>query len=157
MRIMTYKRTHIGDPDPSGRFGISNCMGRVRSYDYDAVVGVGGIGAEPVNCGIARKVNWVGVGPQRGANGVVSFEHFGLFEGRGPLFAELAPSLARRMYGKNVRFLIDSYTSTQRQEVESILEWSRTPQAQGTNAKYRPSHSADCRSRCAPKKAKGQS
>ena len=35
MRILTYKRTHTGDPDPSGRFGIYDCMGHVRDYDCD--------------------------------------------------------------------------------------------------------------------------
>jgi len=43
MRILIYKRTHTGDPDLKGRFGIHDCMGRVRDYDYDAVIGVGGI------------------------------------------------------------------------------------------------------------------
>ncbi|WP_112487513.1 hypothetical protein [Thiomonas sp. X19] len=46
MRILTYKRTHVGDPDEFGRFGINDCMGRVRGYRYDAVIGVGGTGWE---------------------------------------------------------------------------------------------------------------
>ncbi len=29
LRILTYKRTHIGDPDSIGQFGINDCMGRV--------------------------------------------------------------------------------------------------------------------------------
>lgn len=40
MKILTYKRTHTGDPDNSGHFGISDCMGVVRSYEYDAVLGL---------------------------------------------------------------------------------------------------------------------
>jgi hypothetical protein len=39
MRILTYKRTHVGDPDQDGRFGIYDCMGRVRNYPFDAVIG----------------------------------------------------------------------------------------------------------------------
>ena len=31
MRTLIYKRTHSGDPDPtSGRFGVRDCMGKVR-------------------------------------------------------------------------------------------------------------------------------
>jgi hypothetical protein len=44
MRTLVYKRTHNGDPDAEGRFGIHDCMGQVRSYGYEAVIGVGGVG-----------------------------------------------------------------------------------------------------------------
>ena len=103
MRIFTYKRTHIGDPDQSGRFGIYDCMGRVRNYPFDAVIGIGGIGREPRSYGIDRKINWVGINPKRtprrDGNGVeVTFEKFLLLEKHGPLLKILAPSLARRMY-----------------------------------------------------------
>lgn len=47
MRTLIYKRTHPGDPDETGRFGIHDCMGKVRSWQFDAVVGEGGIGPEP--------------------------------------------------------------------------------------------------------------
>jgi hypothetical protein len=47
MRTLIYKRTHHGDPDPAGRFGIHDCMGRVRTWSLEAVIGVGGIGADP--------------------------------------------------------------------------------------------------------------
>ena len=46
LRILVYKRTHVGDPDVAGRFGINHCMGSVRGYHYDAVIGVGGMGRE---------------------------------------------------------------------------------------------------------------
>ena len=42
MRTLIYKRTHPGDPDEKGRFGICDCMGRVRAWDFEAVIGVGG-------------------------------------------------------------------------------------------------------------------
>jgi hypothetical protein len=38
MRTLIYKRTHTGDPDASGCFGIFDCMGRVRALDFDAVI-----------------------------------------------------------------------------------------------------------------------
>ena len=39
MRTLIYKRTHPGDPDAKGRFGIYDCMGRVRAWDFEAVIG----------------------------------------------------------------------------------------------------------------------
>ncbi len=63
MRVLVYKRTHNGDPDASGCFGANNCMGAVRDREYDAVVGVGGIGPEAVLNGIDGQVNWIGIGP----------------------------------------------------------------------------------------------
>lgn len=88
MRTLIYKRTHPGDPDAEGRFGIQDCMGRVRTWGFDAVIGVGGIGAEPESHGLARKVNWIGIGPHKrvetGKRGpVVTFDHFLLFESDG--------------------------------------------------------------------------
>lgn len=65
MRTLVYKRTHNGDPDAEGRFGIHDCMGQVRAYGYEAVIGVGGVGDEPEECGIARRVNWIGIGPHK--------------------------------------------------------------------------------------------
>jgi hypothetical protein len=96
MRTLIYKRTHHGDPDPAGRFGTYDCMGRVRSWKFDAVIGVGGIGAEPVTHGLAGKVNWIGIGPHRadapGKRGpIVTFDHFLFYGAGGPLFAPLAP------------------------------------------------------------------
>lgn len=58
MRTLIYKRTHHGDPDETGQFGIHDCMGRVRTWDFDAVIGVGGQGPEPRSHGLDGKVNW---------------------------------------------------------------------------------------------------
>jgi len=38
MRILTYKRTHTGDPSPDGVFGVHDCMGRIRDLSYDAII-----------------------------------------------------------------------------------------------------------------------
>ena len=97
MRILLYKRTHIGDPDERGRFGIHDCMGNVRACEYDAVIGVGGgIGAEPQLYGIDRKINWVGIYPtktqsQTSKGLLVTFKHFLLLDKKGPLLKNLAP------------------------------------------------------------------
>lgn len=37
MRTLIYKRTHVGDPDPGGRFGIHDCMGQVRNRDFEVL------------------------------------------------------------------------------------------------------------------------
>ena len=37
--VLIYKRTHTGDPDKNGIFGINNCMGSVRDWEFYAVIG----------------------------------------------------------------------------------------------------------------------
>lgn len=126
MRTLIYKRTHPGDPDATGWFGINDCMGPVRAREFDAVIGVGGIGAEPEGHGLAGKVNWIGIGPckvrairKRGPD--VVFEHFLFYGSDGPSFRKLAPKLAARMYANNVRAVMDSLSLTERREVASIV------------------------------------
>ncbi len=127
MKILVYKRTHTGDPDAEGRFGIHDCMGTIRNLPFDAVVGVGGLGKEAQSHGIDRKVNWVGVNPVRnrrsnGARaGTVTFERFALFEDRGPLLHLLAPNLAKRMYAGR-RFVFTSMTAAEHAEAVQLLE-----------------------------------
>ncbi len=65
MRVLVYKRTHNGDPDAHGCFGAFDCMGTVRDREYDAVIGVGGIGPEAQSNGIDRQINWIGIGPHK--------------------------------------------------------------------------------------------
>ena len=130
MRILTYKRTHIGDPDKSGRFGINDCMGKVRDFRYDAVIGVGGTGYEPRSYGIDRKINWVGICPKRRScvqgyrAGVIEFEHFVLLDSDGPLLQSLAPNLAGKIYCGR-RYILDSYSEVERAEAIAIIEWAR--------------------------------
>jgi hypothetical protein len=122
---LVYKRTHNGDPDPdSGEFGIYDCMGSVRAWPYDSVVGVGGIGDEPRRHGIAEKINWIGIGPVRrvgrGKGPIVAFEHFLYFGAEGPRVIEYVPTLAAHMYGLNVRMLM-RFTPAEETEVGAIL------------------------------------
>ena len=131
MRILTYKRTHVGDPDSLGRFGINDCMGRIRAFHYEAVIGVGGVGREPRIAGIDRRINWVGIGPKRipnvhGARAeIVQFDHFVLLEKTGPPVESLAPTLAHRMYG-GCRFILTAYSNTEKAEAIAIVDWART-------------------------------
>jgi len=64
MKILIYRRTHTGDPDvETHRFGIHDCMGKVRDWDYDAVIGIGGAHPDPGHEGIKKKITWVGITP----------------------------------------------------------------------------------------------
>src|SRR3990172_3774322 len=119
MRILIYKRTHFGDPNTKREFGNEDCMGRVRNFPFDAVIGVGGISGQPIQQRLALKINWVGRKPERSPNPgnsrgpLVTFaqKDFRLFEDKGPLLSTLAPQLARRVYGKRSRFVFTSLSS----------------------------------------------
>jgi hypothetical protein len=65
MRTLVYLRNHSGDPDEEGVFGVNDCMGQVRFWGFEAVIGVGGMGAEAQSWGISGKVTWIGIGPQK--------------------------------------------------------------------------------------------
>ena len=58
MKTLIYKRTHNGDPDPdSGVFGNNGCVKSVRTWKFEAIIGIGGIGSEANQNGIAEKTN----------------------------------------------------------------------------------------------------
>lgn len=152
LKILVYKRTHVGDPDIKGRFGINDCMGTIRNLHFDAVIGVGGIGLEPQSFGIDRKINWVGVNPKRhlaagGARaGVVTFEKFALFEDKGPNFQELAPTLAKRMYAGR-RFVFKSMTPSEYAEALELLKLAENP-----SIKFSAESNLHIRVKCKPPK-----
>lgn len=155
MRILTYKRTHIGDPDPTGRFGIYDCMGRIRLLNFNTVIGVGGVGAEPRSHGIDRRDNWVGVGATKqwrpeGPGVVVTFEEFRLLEEQGPPLQELAPLLAMRMYEGRVRFLLDGYTLEEEAGAEAVIEWALSQPAVPYRRGRHLAASVGCKSKCPP-------
>ncbi|EMI16565.1 hypothetical protein RMSM_06521 [Rhodopirellula maiorica SM1] len=128
MNILVYKRTHVGDPGPDGCFGVFDCMGTVRDRDYDAVIGVGGIGPEARSHGIAGLVNWIGVGPHKTYTGKrgpeVTFDRFVYYGCDGYDFAEYAPRLAKRMYDRNVRSILHGLSAVERAEAIAILAWA---------------------------------
>jgi hypothetical protein len=132
MKSLIYKRTHSGDPDPvTGIFGCNECMKRVRGWDYDAIIGVGGIGMEPIQEEIARKLTWVGIRPKRvgvGDDGhpLVSFDHFLYYGEHGPLLGEIAPALAQSVYDGGVRLIWDySLSEKARKDVEKIINLAK--------------------------------
>jgi hypothetical protein len=143
LRILVYKRTHKGDPDRKGCFGIQDCMGRVRSYKFDAVIGVGGIGRMARVEGISGKVNWIGIGsrkgPTRGRGPLVTFDHFVLYEEKGRDFWTIAPTLARRMYSTNARVLFN-FSDAEQAEIACLLKLAKTAPPSARMARTKSSH-----------------
>lgn len=126
MRVLIFKRTHNGDPDQRGRFGVHDCVGAVRKWGFDAVIGIGGISPEARASGIIGKVNWMGTGPRkisvpRKRGPMVTSERFHDFGTDGPEFRTLAPRLAERMYDQNVRCVMDSLSEDEYREAVGIL------------------------------------
>lgn len=131
MRVLVYKRTHNGDPDARGRFGIWDCMGTIRDRDFDAVIGVGGIGVDAIREGIAGKVNWVGIGPHRRIKlckhgtmvTIVTFDYFIDYSPKNVSFRRKAPALSERMYDGCVRHLmVDDRFPKEFREAKRILD-----------------------------------
>jgi hypothetical protein len=135
MRMLVYKRTHCGDPDPkTGVFGNHKCMGQVRGWKFDAVIGVGGIGPKPVKNGIARRLTWVGIGPHKTGDPCrpkVMFDHFLYYGKTGKLLSDLAPVLAKHLYDGKARVLMDSLSDEERREVKRILKLARNAPPSG--------------------------
>jgi hypothetical protein len=128
---LVYKRTHRGDPDKSGTFGINDCMGRVRTWPFDAVIGVGGKMPDAGHEDIANKINWVGIKPRIAANGlrgpILKFEYFLLLESEGPELKTFAPDLFRYMFeDHNVRLVTSKHIRSpiMRLEIGDILKWA---------------------------------
>jgi len=143
LRVFIYKRTHEGDPDEDGCFGCCDCMGTRRAWDFDAVIGIGGIGNEAKRNGIAGKVTWIGVGaektPSRRFRGpLVTFDHFIIFQCEdGPDLAEIAPALARRFYVKKARHVFDDFNTKEKDEIKSLLRLGEGEPPSPWRAKHR--------------------
>lgn len=127
---LIYKRTHPGDPDRLGRFGIQDCMGRVRNCRFDIVIGVGGTSGEPCSHRLDRKINWVGRWPRRRTHphplaraDLVEFApgDFVVLEHRGPLLQDLSRSLAQRVFGSRNRFLNRKLSVIERREALRVV------------------------------------
>src|SRR5438552_18298158 len=103
MNTLIYKRTHRGDPNESGVFGVWNCMGQIRGWEFDTVIGIGGKGPWRGHEGIAYRVNWIGLNPSKTDVGLtgphVTFEHFVLYDDNGPELQTVAPELFKHMFG----------------------------------------------------------
>jgi len=76
--------------------------------------------------GIAGMVNWIGVGPHKkyadGKRGPeVTFDRFVFFVGDGPDYRNVAPVLAKRFYGRNVRSVLQGLTDEAMAEALGIV------------------------------------
>ncbi len=121
LKVLIYRRTHTIDPCQCGVFGIDDCMGKVRSWDYNAVIGIGAKNAVADN--ISYKLTWVGinahkqnsltvrvdkkckyrkckkVGIKNQPRGpLVTFDHFCLMNEKGPMLCDCAPLLYRHIF-----------------------------------------------------------
>lgn len=138
LRVLLYKRNHRGDPDYRGTFGCDDCMGRIRSYRYDAVIGIGVDRPNPGHEAIAGRITWVGVGPRavgvhhdRGAP-VLRFDRWGVWDEKGKVLREFAPELAEYFYEKHRRFFFSDHLSQQIQkDIEKILRLANNRRAGG--------------------------
>ncbi len=97
--VLIYRRTHTGDPSKDGVFGCNDCMKSVRGWKYDAVIGIGG---KTSSKEMARKVNWIGIGPKKyplkSREPLVAFSKFKLWDENPPLLSEYAPKLNKYMF-----------------------------------------------------------
>jgi len=110
MRVLIYKRTHKGDPDEKGIFGNQDCMGRIRNWNYDAVIGIGGKTSYKGQENIRYRINWVGLGPKRFKSNskrgdYVLFSHIEVYEENGEEIQHNYPSLFNHMYNYQKMFI----------------------------------------------------
>ena len=131
LNTLIYKRVRRGDPDKSGIFGIKDCMGKIRDWKYDAVIGVGGKRPNKGNEDLALKINWIGINPEKKEAGkpgkrgpIVAFKHFCLYDGEGPYLKTLAPKIFKYMFEeKHVRSVkSSSLPADMQEEITRILK-----------------------------------
>ena len=148
-RTLVYKRTHNGDPDAQGRFGCHDCMGRVRGWQFHAVIGVGGQSREAKQNEIAGKVNWIGIGPRwRTVSGLrgplVTFDHFLYFGVDGPELSVEAPILAQRLYSEKPRVAM-KFSPEEQTEIDRLLALAEgEPPSRARRAKKLPKIQRGC-------------
>jgi hypothetical protein len=96
VKTLIYKQTSLNDPGVGGVWGIRDCMGRIRSRNFEAVIAYGGKGS----FGIDGRITWIGLGayplplgsafnglPDPYANlraPLIAFKHFMNFGNSGP-------------------------------------------------------------------------
>jgi hypothetical protein len=126
MATLVYKMTHRGDPNSDlGCWGVADCMGQVRGYPFDAVIGIGGRSWWTNQTSRVGEIVWIGIGPHRtsveGKCGPeVTFDHFRSFSEGELMLSEIAPNLNRSMY--TCRFRLNGFSRAEEQEIERICE-----------------------------------
>jgi hypothetical protein len=147
MATLVYKMTHIGDPDADlGFWGVEDCMGQVRGYGFDAVIGIGGRSWWTNQTSRTGEVVWIGLGPQivdqaeRGP--VLGFAHFRYFREGELMLRTIAPRLHKAMH--DCRFMLYGFGQLEEDEIAGILKLAQKapPSAsvsQEGNGEERPS------------------
>ena len=137
MKILVYRRTHIGDPNHETQtFGIADCMGSVRNWTYDAVIGIGGTKPDRGHEGIKEKITWVGITPiflkfddQKCKNfrgKLVSFETFKVWDENGMPVEGNYPKLYKYMFeDRKIPRAALNFPKDIRAELLDILEMTK--------------------------------
>lgn len=138
VNTLIYKRTHEGDPSELGIFGCHDCMGKIRGYDFDSVIGVGGKKPDKGYENIAFKINWVGLNPEKIGDHkrgpLLSFKHFCFYGDEGADLKTLAPEIFKYMFeNQNVRYVMSkSLPDDVQEEVKNILKRAeKCPKSRG--------------------------
>lgn len=141
MRIFVYVMTHLGDPNEQGCWGCEDCMGEKRGWDFDAVIGVGGVGAEKY--GFSDQVKWIGIMPTYtdvGKKGPeVTFKHFRYFKKNAP---SIPPRLAARI--KRAPRGLMNLTATEQKQAEKLLEMAMHAAPSQVLSKSRAKQQGSC-------------
>lgn len=162
MATLVYKMTHRGDPNQRGCWGVGDCMGQVRDWDFNAVIGIGGRSWYPRVTSRAGEIVWIGIGPHptavegnRGAE--LRFDHFRYFWEGELMLRAIAPNLAQTMYHTNryAHFILHGFSRIEELEIEQILELARNAAPSSGNLTARATDSQEddeeCRRRiCRP-------
>ncbi len=128
MATLVYKMTHSGDPDSDlGCWGVSDCMGQVRGYDFDAVIGIGGLSWWTDQTSRAGELIWIGLEPQPILGGKrgpqLTFKHFRYFRVGELMLSEIAPKLNKAMCRR--RFMLHGFSKNENQDIKDILKLAK--------------------------------
>jgi hypothetical protein len=128
MATLVYKMTHKGDPDSNlGFWGVEDCMGQVRGYEFDAVIGIGGRSWWTNQTSRTGEIVWIGLGPEIVAQGkrgpVLRFAHFRYFQEGELMLRKIAPNLVKAT--QNCRFRLYGFTQIQEQEIAKICKLAK--------------------------------
>lgn len=128
MATLVYKMTHRGDPNPElGWWGVADCMGQVRGFAFDAVIGIGGRSWWTNETNRTGEVVWIGLGPevvdQENRGPVLRFANFRYFGEGEQMLSEIAPKLDKSMQSR--RFRLYGFSRIEEQEIQRILKLAR--------------------------------
>ena len=154
--VLVYKRTHPGDPDLTGVFGVEDCMGRVRWVEADVVIGIGGIGPEARSYGIDGRLSWIGIGARRenvpadwiGWRGpLVTFKLFRLWEETGPLLSKVAPALFKRFCNSKAPRYATEFSKPEERDIKRLIAMARRKSSTKTSMTSSQKTQGKCRPR----------